>query len=100
LDIELPSLFFSFNSLLGAKVIRLLRGKIVSSRLGVVINPCDKIKLASFYPKNFLPWVKRIFLGIKRTRFKFILRVDDVFFPRRLLTILPQEGWSLFTPRG
>jgi len=56
LSLYFSSFFFSFNSLLGAKVIRLLRDKIVSSRLGVVINPCDKIKFASFYPKNFLPW--------------------------------------------
>jgi len=81
-------------------VIKLLRGKIVSSRLGKVINPWGNFKFASFYPKNFLPWVKKTFWGIKRTRFKFSTRVDDVFSPRRLLTILPQEDWSLFTPRG
>jgi len=49
------SFFFSFNSLLGAKVTRLLRGKIMSSQLGKVINPWGNFKFASFYPKNFLP---------------------------------------------
>ena len=28
------------------------------------VNPWGKSKFASFYPKNFLPWVKRLFLGI------------------------------------
>jgi len=68
LSLYFSSFFFSFNSLLGAKVIRLLRGKIVSSRLGEVINPWDKIKFTSFYPKNFLPGVKRIFLGYKKNQ--------------------------------
>jgi hypothetical protein len=81
-------------------MIRLLQGKIVSSRLEGVINHWDKIKFASFYPRNFLPWVKRIFLWYKKNQIKFSPKVDDVFSPRRLLTILPQEGWSLFTPRG
>jgi len=41
----------------------------VASRLGKkVINPWDKIKFSSFYPKNFLPWVKRIFLGYKKNQ--------------------------------
>jgi hypothetical protein len=72
----------------------------VSSRLLEVIDSWDKFKSYFFSPRNFLPWVKRISWGKKKTRFKFSPRVDDVFFPGRLLTILPQEGWSLFTPRG
>jgi len=80
-------------------MVKLLRGKIVISRLGEVINPWDKFKSAFFYPINFLLWVKRFFLGYKKTRFKFRPMVDDVFSPR-LLTILPKDGWSLFTPRG
>jgi len=32
------------------------------------INPWDKIKFFSFYPKNFLSWVKRIFLGYKKNK--------------------------------
>jgi len=28
------------------------------------VNSWGKSKFASFYPKNFLPWVKRLFLGI------------------------------------
>jgi hypothetical protein len=63
-----------------------------------MIDPWDKFKSAFFNPRNFLPWVKRISWG-KKNIFKFSPRVDDVFSPRRLLTILPQEGCSLFTPR-
>jgi len=47
-------------------VIKLLQGKIVSSRLGEVIDPWDKFKSAFFNPKNFLPWVKRISWGKKK----------------------------------
>ena len=79
-------------------MIKLFRGKIVSNRLGKVINPCDRFKSAFFYPRNFLLWVKRFFLGYKKTRFKFSSMVDDAFSLRRLLTILPQNDWSLFTP--
>jgi len=43
---------------------------------------------------------KNLLGGIKRNKIKFSPRVDDIFSPRRLVTILPQEGWSLFTPRG
>jgi len=28
------------------------------------VNPWGKSKFASFYPKNILPWVKRLFLGV------------------------------------
>ena len=28
------------------------------------VNSWGKSKFASFYPKNFLPWVKRLFLGV------------------------------------
>ena len=62
----------------------------MSSRFGEVTDPWDKFKSAFFNPGNFLLWVKRIFWG-KKTRFKFSPRVDDVFSPRRLLTILPKK---------
>jgi len=52
------------------------------------VNPWGKSKFASFYPKNFLPWVKKtLSWGIKRTRFRFTPMID---------VFLPQEGWSLF----
>jgi len=81
-------------------VTKLLRGKIVSSRLGEVIDPWDKFKSAFFNPRNFLPCVKRISWGKKKPDLNLAQGVDDVFSPSRLLTILPQEDWSLFTPEG
>jgi len=63
----------------------------VSSRLGEVIDSWDKFKSAFFNPRNFLLWVKRISWGKKKTRFKFSPTVDDVFSPKRLLTILPKK---------
>jgi len=71
-------------------VIKFLWGKIVSSRLGKVIDPWDKFKFTFLTPETFYRGLKE-FLGVKNTRFKFSPRVDDVFSPRRLLTILPQE---------
>nr|ABN07949.1 hypothetical protein MtrDRAFT_AC152185g1v2 [Medicago truncatula] len=59
----------------------LRQGKIMSSRHGEVIDPWDKFKFVISYSINFLPWVKRFFLGYKKTRFKFSPRVDDVFSP-------------------
>jgi len=47
-------------------MIKLLRGKIVSTQLGEVIDPWDKFKSAFFNSRNFLLWVRRISWGKKK----------------------------------
>ena len=56
------------------------------------VNLGVNLNLLLFTPKIILPWVKRLFLGvrgIKRTRFRFPPTVD---------IFLPQNDWSLFPP--
>jgi len=58
----------------------------VSSRPGEVINPWDKIKFVSFYLKNYLPWVKGIFLSY------FPQEGCSLFYLKKAGHFLPQEG--------
>jgi len=73
----------------------------VTSRLGEKeINLWDKIKFDSFYPKNFLPWVKRIFLGYKKKPdLNLAQRLIKSFPPRRLVTIYPNMVKKTFYPK-
>ena len=64
------------------------------------IIPWGKIKFASFYSQNLFTVAKKNHLGgIKGTKFKFISRDLDVFFPNRTDHYFPQE-LSLYTQEG
>ena len=96
LSLYFSSFSFFFNSLfslfsLGAKVIKLLRGKIMSSQLGEVINPWDMFKSAFFYPKNFFTVGKKILLGV--------YKIPNLNLAQGLMMYFPQEGCSLFYPK-
>jgi len=77
---------------LGAKVIKLLRGKIVSSRLGEVIDLWDKFKSAFFNPRNFLPWVKRIFGVKKKKPYLNLAQGLMMYFPKKAARYFTQEN--------